>query len=137
MNAFYLFYNASLQGSFALLNAALRSKKVQKLWGGVIAAGFLQDQLNAVLSEEDEDGKRIYDKIPDYILEHNLILPDPFGFTERSYIAIPMPYGLNMAHNIGRATGQVARGGTTIGKGTSSIVGTLSLIHISEPTRPY
>ena len=125
MNAFYLFYNASLQGSFALLNAALRSKKVQKLWGGVIAAGFLQDQLNAVLSEEDEDGKRIYDKIPDYILEHNLILPDPFGFTERSYIAIPMPYGLNMAHNIGRATGQVARGGTTIGKGTSSIVGTI------------
>ena len=125
MNAFYLFYNASLQGSFALLNAALRSKKVQKLWGGVIAAGFLQDQLNAVLSEEDEDGKRIYDKIPDYILEHNLILPDPFGFTERSYIAIPMPYGLNMAHNIGRATSQVARGGTTAGKGTSSIVGTI------------
>lgn len=125
MNAFYLFYNASLQGSFALLNAALRSKKVQKLWGGVIAAGFLQDQLNSVLSEEDDDGKRIYDKIPDYILEHNLILPDPFGFTERSYIAIPMPYGLNMAHNIGRATSQVARGGTTVGKGTSSIVGTI------------
>ncbi len=125
MNAFYLFYNASLQGSFALLNAALRSKKVQKLWGGVIAAGFLQDQLNSVLSEEDDDGKRIYDKIPDYILEHNLILPDPFGFTERSYIAIPMPYGLNMAHNIGRATSQVARGGTTAGKGTSSIVGTI------------
>ena len=125
MNAFYLFYNASLQGSFALLNAALRSKKVQKLWGGVIAAGFLQDQLNSVLSEEDEDGRRIYDKIQPYILEHNLILPDPFGFTERSYIAIPMPYGLNMAHNIGRATSQVARGGTSIGKGTASIVGTI------------
>jgi len=125
MNAFYLFYNASLQGSFALLNAALRSKKVQKIWAGTIAAGFLQDQLNGMLSDEDEDGRLVYDKIQPYILEHNLILPDPFGFTERSYIAIPMPYGLNMAHNIGRATSQTTRGGTTAGKATSSIIGTI------------
>ena len=125
MNAFYLFYNASLQGSFALLNAALKSKKVQKIWAGTIAAGFLQDQLNGMLSDEDEDGRLVYDKIQPYILEHNLILPDPFGFTERSYIAIPMPYGLNMAHNIGRATSQTARGGTSAGKATSSIVGTI------------
>ena len=125
MNAFYLFYNASLQGSFALLNAALKSKKVQKIWAGTIAAGFLQDQLNGMLSDEDEDGRLVYDKIQPYILEHNLILPDPFGFTERSYIAIPMPYGLNMAHNIGRATSQTTRGGTTAGKATSSIVGTI------------
>lgn len=125
MNAFYLFYNASLQGSFALLNAALRSKKVQKIWAGTIAAGFLQDQLNGMLSDEDEDGRLVYDKIPPHTLEHNLILPDPFGFTERSYIAIPMPYGLNMAHNIGRATSQTTRGGTTAGKATSSIIGTI------------
>ena len=120
-----LFYNAYLQGSFALLNAALKSKKVQKIWAGTIAAGFLQDQLNGMLSDEDEDGRLVYDKIQPCILEHNLILPDPFGFTERSYIAIPMPYGLNMAHNIGRATSQTTRGGTTAGKATSSIVGTI------------
>ncbi len=93
MNAYSLFYNASIQGSFAMLNAALRSKKVAKIWAGVVAAGILQDQLNALLSEEDDDETLQYDKIPDYILEHNLILPDPFGFTDRSYIAIPMPYG--------------------------------------------
>lgn len=126
MNAFYLFYNASLQGSFALLNAALKSKRVQKLWAGVIAAGLLQDQVNSLMSDEDEDGRKIYDKIPDYILEHNLILMDPFDvFSDRGYIAIPMPYGLNMAHNIGRATSQALRGGTTAGKATSSIVGTI------------
>ena len=126
MNAFYLFYNASLQGSFALLNAALKSKRVQKLWAGVIAAGLLQDQVNSLMSGEDEDGRKIYDKIPDYILEHNLILMDPFDiFSDRGYIAIPMPYGLNMAHNIGRATSQALRGGTTAGKATSSIVGTI------------
>jgi hypothetical protein len=126
MNAFYLFYNASLQGSFALLNAALKSKKVQRMWAGVIAAGLLQDQLNSLMSGEDEDGRKIYDKIPDYILEHNLILMDPFNtFSDRGYIAIPMPYGLNMAHNIGRATSQALRGGTSPAKATSSIVGTI------------
>ena len=126
MNAFYLFYNASLQGSFALLNAALRSGKVRRLWAGVIAAGLLQDQLNALLSDEDEDGLSQYDKIPDYILEHNLILPDPFGFTDRSYIAIPMPYGLNMAHNIGRATSRAMRGGYDAGEATKTIIGTVA-----------
>jgi hypothetical protein len=125
LNAFYLFYNASLQGSFALLNAALRSRKVQLIWAGVIGAGFLQDQLNALLSDEDEDEGKQYDKIPDYILEHNFILPDPFGLTDRSYIAIPMPYGLNMAHNIGRATSRALRGEYDAGEATGSIVGNI------------
>lgn len=125
MNAMYLFYNASLQGSFAMLNAAVRSKRVQKIWMGVVAAGVLQDQLNAALSEEDEDGKLVYDKIPPYLLEHNIILPDPFGLVERPYIKIPMPYGLNMAHNLGRAMSQVARGGESVSDAANSIVGTI------------
>ena len=45
MNAWYLFYNASLQGSFALLNAATRSKKVQRFGSGVIAAGVFRTKL--------------------------------------------------------------------------------------------
>ncbi len=125
MNAMYLFYNASLQGSFAMLNAAVRSKRVQKIWMGVVAAGVLQDQINAALSEEDEDGKLVYDKIPPYLLEHNIIFPDPFGLVERPYIKIPMPYGLNMAHNLGRAMSQVARGGESVSDAANSIVGTI------------
>lgn len=125
MNAMYLFYNASLQGSFAMLNAAVRSKRVQKIWMYVVAAGVLQDQLNAALSEEDEDGKLVYDKIPPYLLEHNIIFPDPFGLVERPYIKIPMPYGLNMAHNLGRAMSQVARGGESVSDAANSIVGTI------------
>ena len=122
MNAWYLFYNASLQGSFALLNAATRSKKVQQIWMGVIAAGVLQDQLNSLVSDEEEDGKLTYDKIPEYVLEHNLIIMNPFS--ERGYISIPMPYGLNMAHNVGRAMSQLARGGTDLKGAGNSIVGT-------------
>jgi hypothetical protein len=122
MNAWYLFYNASLQGSFALLNAATRSKKVQQIWLGIIAAGVLQDQLNSLLSDEGEDGKLTYDKIPEYVLEHNFIIMNPFS--ERGYISIPMPYGLNMAHNVGRAMSQLARGGTDLKGAGNSIVGT-------------
>ena len=122
MNAWYLFYNASLQGSFALLNAATRSKRVQQIWMGVIAAGVLQDQLNSIISDEEEDGKLTYDKIPEYVLEHNLIIMNPFS--ERGYISIPMPYGLNMAHNVGRAMSQLARGGTDLQGAGNSIVGT-------------
>lgn len=125
MGAWYLFYNASLQGSFALLNAAVRSPKVRKMWAGIMVAGLLQDQLNAMLSDEDEDGEKIYDKIPQYVLEHNFILPDVFGITDRSYISIPMPYGLNMAHNLGRAVSRAARGEYDTGEATSTIFGTI------------
>ena len=125
-NAFYLFYNASLQGSFAILNAATRSKKVQKILGGVAAFGLLQDYLNAAFSPEDEDGQLIYDKIPEYIKEHNIILMDYFGILpiERGYFAIPMPYGLNIPHNYGRVASSIVRGGMTAGDGANSIFGT-------------
>lgn len=124
MNSMYLFYNAALQGSFALLNAALRSNKVRRLWMGIAAMGVIQDQLNAAISDEDEDGLLQYDKIPDYIKEHNFILMDPMNlFSDRGYFALPMPYGLNMAHNLGRASSSVLRG-QDIGDAANSIVGT-------------
>tara|TARA_Y100000592_G_C5481353_1_gene325754 strand:+ start:1724 stop:10243 length:8520 start_codon:yes stop_codon:yes gene_type:complete len=125
MNSMYLFYNASLQGSFAMLSAAARSKKVRKIWVGLMVAGVLQDQLLAFTSEEDEDGQLMADKIPDYILEHNLVFRDPFGITERSHIVIPMPYGLNMAVNIGRSLSRASRGGYTPAEAADSAMMTM------------
>ena len=125
-NAFYLFYNASIQGSFALLNAATRSKKVRGILGGVAFFGLMQDYLNSVMSPEDEDGKKLYDKIPDYIKEHNIIVMDYFGVLplERGYLAIPMPYGLNIPHNYGRVMSSMVRGSMTAGQGFNSLAGT-------------
>ncbi len=127
MNSMYLFYNASLQGSFALLNGALRSSKVRKLWVGAMVTGLILDQMNSAISDDDEDGQEIYDKIPDYVLEKNLILMDPFGIlpSERGYYKIPMPYGLNMAVNMGRSLSRAGRGGYTASEATSSLVGTI------------
>lgn len=131
MNAWSLFYNASLQGSFALLNAALRSKRVQKMWLGIMVAGILQDQLNAMLSDDDDDGKKVYDKIPEYILERNFILPDFLNLTDRSYISIPMPYGLNMAHNLGRTASAAMRGAVDPGTAAKNIA-----VNIADTLNP-
>ena len=121
MNSYYLFYNASVQGSFALFNAFLKSPKVRKLWGALIISGVMQDVINSAFSEEDDDEIKVYDKIPDYILEHNLILPT-FGMGDRSYLAIPMPYGLNMAVNAGRAFSRTLRGEYSASEGANSII---------------
>ena len=126
MNAWFLFYNASLQGSMALFNAAVRSKRVQKFWAGLFVYGFLNDQLIALFAEdEDEDGISDYDELSRYELEHNLIIPN-FGldFMEDRFIKIPLAYGLNMAVNTGRALSRAFRGEYTAGEATESILAT-------------
>jgi hypothetical protein len=123
-NSMYLFYNASLQGSMALVNAAVKSPKVRKMWAGLIVFGIMQDMMNGLFAgDEDEDGINDYDELPQHILEHNIIVPT-FGLTGEKHITIPLAYGLNMAVNFGRSMSRVARGEYTPGEATRSIVGT-------------
>ena len=125
LNAWFLFYNASLQGTMALANAAVRSPKVRKLWLGLLVYGFMQDMiLGSMSGDEDEDGKSDYDEIGDYELEHNFILPT-FGLADEKYIAIPLSYGLNMAVNTGRSVSRLARGEYTPSQAVGSIAGTV------------
>ena len=124
MNSWYLFYNASLQGSMALINSAVRSPKVRKVWGGLVVYGMLQDQINNLFSgDEDEDGISDYDELPRHVLEHNLIFPT-LGLMDDKFVQIPLSYGLNMATNLGRSLSRVQRGEYTAGEATNSIVGT-------------
>ena len=147
MNAWFLFYNASLQGSMALFNAAVKSKKVRKFWAGMIVYGILQDQVNAMLSgDEDEDGILDYDELSTYELEHNLIFPiDWLTGSGDKMVKIPLGYGLNMAVNTGRALSRLARGEYTAGEATNTILatmteminplgGTESLVNFAAPT---
>ena len=124
MNSWYLFYNASLQGSMALINAAAKSKKVRKVWAGLVVYGIMQDQINSLLSgDEDEDGIKDYDELPRYVLEHNLILPT-FGLAGDKFVMIPLSYGLNLGVNFGRSLSRAARGEYTSGEASRSIFGT-------------
>ena len=131
MNSLYLFYNASLQGSVNMLRG-LKNPKVQKIMGGIVVAGAMQDMMNRLMSgDENGNGITDYDEIPDYILEHNFVLMDPLGVMsaigiESGYIAIPMPYGFNTFHNLGRNMSGMVSGSPrfTPGKAAASIIGT-------------
>jgi hypothetical protein len=124
MQAWYLFFNASLQGSAALVNPLIRSRKVRQFWLAAIGAGALQDIIMSTLSAVGEDGEKEYDKIPEQVLQTNMILFNPLS--ERGYIKIPMPYLFNSAWNAGRAFMRTARGGYTIGEGMNSLAGTIA-----------
>ena len=126
MNAMYLFFNASIQGSMALINPLARSKKMRKIWASVLAMGLAQDIINSFLSDEDDDGIKQYDKIPDYILTSNIVFMDPFGISERGYFKIPMPYLMNGVYNTGRVINAGLRGRYTPGEAANSIVGVMA-----------
>lgn len=121
INSLYLFYNASIQGTWGLFTAAGRSKKVRRALGGLFVMGMMQDLVNDLFSGEDEDGEKFYDKIPDYVLENNIVIMDPTGFTEKGYFAIPLQYGLNAFYNTGRSVSRTIRGKYKTGEAASSI----------------
>lgn len=145
MNSLYLFYNASVQGTMSMMMAASRSKKVRRIIGGIVVFGMLQDAINSLMSDEDDDGKKIYDKIPDYKLQTNIILMDPFGITKNGYYAIPLPYGFNAFYNMGRSMTRSARGEYKTSEALTSMAstfvdafnpvgGTESLLNFIAPT---
>lgn len=145
LNSLYLFYNASVQGTLAMAMAAGRSKKVRRAFAGLFVVGMLQDIINSLMSDEDDDGQLLYDKIPNYKLESNLIIMDPTGITENGYFAIPLPYGFNAFVNAGRAVSRSVRGeyktseaatsiGSTFIDSFNPIGGTESLLNFLSPT---
>lgn len=127
MNAFYMFYNAAIQGTFSLIHAMATSPRVRKIVAGIVVAGFVQDMIMSMISGEDDNGNTIYDSIPDYILQTRMVFMDPFGITDRGYFAIPMPYGYNAFHNMGRTLSRgLMRGRYTPGEVISNGLGTFA-----------
>ena len=127
LNAVYLFFNASVQGTARLGRSLLGSKAprpdgVKENWfkrrtnAQKAAAGFaifnsLLTMLNIAIADDDEDEASFYAKIPDYIKERNLIIMLPAGpGAGKDYIKIPMPYGYNVFANVGSASTEVAYG---------------------------
>ena len=137
LNSFYLFFNASLQGSMAIFNSLANSKKARKVAAGIVVLGFLLDQLNAALSsDDDDDGIPDWDNISDYTLSHNLILPDLNG--DGTYVKIPMAYGLNTMFDFGRVTSNIIRGTAGYeGTYTPEQAATQLLSSVGEMVNPF
>jgi hypothetical protein len=107
MNALWPFFNAAVQGSTILLQA-MKSRRVAKVVLFLVAAGVVNDLVNAYLSEEDDDGELAYDKVPDYRNQRNIHLMMWKGNDDP--LAVPMPYGYNVFPYMGQQIGKVYRG---------------------------
>lgn len=119
-NAYYLFFNASIQGTARIVRSLGKMKQVENPDGTIskqlsgpqrmviglgLASGMLA-MINMALSDEDEDGELFYNKIPDYEKERNLIMM----YDGRNYIKIPLPYGYNLFSNFGTAMAETMAG---------------------------
>lgn len=107
INAGYLFYNAAVQGSATVLTA-LKSPTVRKLVGAAILAGFINDQLNSMLSKKDKDGELFLDKIDTYRRNHNLIFMSTSE--DGHYLHVPLSYGYAPFFDLGRGLSELIRG---------------------------
>ncbi|EGI6490926.1 hypothetical protein ABN47_003108 [Salmonella enterica subsp. enterica serovar Hvittingfoss] len=139
LNSLYMFANASIQGtanmmrSLAHLNGEgpllhrLQWKNLnvaQKVALTAVGAGYLLASLNRAGAGEDEDGVNWYDKVPDYVKEHNLvIMKSLFGGKAGEYWSIPLPYGYNMFFLLGNTVEGVTRGNLSASKAAGNIVG--------------
>ena len=111
LNAMYLFFNASAQGTVRLAQAITRSKAVRYAIGGIFAFGMMLDLLNAFMAGDDDDGENAYDKVKTWIKERNLVIMIPGG-KPGDYIQIPLPHGYNLPYLAGQQMMSVMRGAT-------------------------
>jgi hypothetical protein len=119
-NAYYLFFNASIQGTARIARSLVKMKQVQNPDGSIrkqlsgpqriiIGLGLVSGMLamiNMAMSDEDEDGELFYNKIPDYEKERNLIMM----YDGKNYIKLPLPYGYNLFSNMGTAIAETMAG---------------------------
>ncbi len=103
LNALYLFYNASIQGSMRLITAGVKSSKVRKLMAATVVFAATLDIMNRLMGGDDDDDVPYYDKIADWIKDRNLIIMLPGG----GHIQFPLPWGYNVFHVAGQAAGEI------------------------------
>lgn len=126
INAAYLFFNASIQGSARILTA-MKSPRVRKILYGVVATGAAMEALNQALSGDDDDGEKFYDKISDFDKSRNFIIMTPWADTDKkrgTYVKLPMPYGYNAFHAMGRNAMEIVNGRSPM-EAASELVGTI------------
>ena len=97
INALYLFSNASIQGSAAILRAASHSSTLRKAMVATIGVSFAVSLANRAIGKGDDDDKSKYDNIEFWKRERNIIIMQPGG----GYFKIPLPWGYNILWVIG------------------------------------
>jgi len=104
LNALYLFFNASLQGTAATSHALFKGRHKYQAWGlsgAMMAVGYMMASMLGGFDDEDK-----YDEISDATKSRNLIMSYGDG-----YVKIPVPYGYGYFYNAGRMYAEAQRKG--------------------------
>lgn len=95
LSPWYVFANASLQGSKMVIDSVAKNRQVQKMMLGAMGYGFMHASMMRWVGGEDEKDKIPYwDKIPAWEKKRNLIFMVPGGEGKR--FKIPLPWGFNL-----------------------------------------
>lgn len=135
----YAFVNASIQGNTRLWRSLSGRKadggmtRAQKMAVTLMGMGAMQSLLGRALSDDDEDGKSFYDKIPEHEKQRNIIIPHPWT-GGKTYTKLPLPYGVSVFYNFGTNAADFATDNATVPelglKTMSSIMNNFSPISI-------
>lgn len=104
LNALYLFFNASVQGTAATSHALFKGRHKYQAWGlvgAMMSIGYMSAAMLGGFDDEDE-----YDKVSDATKSRNLIMSYGDG-----YVKIPVPYGYGFFYNAGRMYADAQRKG--------------------------
>ena len=131
LNAVFPFFNAGIQGVTRLMQALSNWKLLVGVTLGGVALGLLMDIMNAALSDDDDDGMLLYDKIPDYRNRTNLQVVSGNGSTAW---AMPLPYGFNVFPYAGQQIGKVMRGVKTPADAFADLFGATAQSYLPTDT---
>lgn len=109
-NAWYMFANASVQGTARLVQAVAKSPKAQAMVGGMVAFAAAMEIINRIIGDHDrdEDGNNLYELIDENVKQKSMIFMVPGS--KGNYVQIPLPYGFNVFSNAGRLLTEAALG---------------------------
>ena len=151
INSWFLFFNASVQGTTRFARTMRKNEMyvensqggttnkwhkristTSKIAGGMVLFSAMQTLFNLAMSDVEDDGELYYNKIPDYRKERNwIIMAGP-----RDPIYIPLPYGLNIFHNLGMVLAEVGSGSREVLDGAAfmafSAMGSFSPISFGQ-----
>ncbi len=113
INAFYMFFNASMQGSARMLKALRSVRSARRAVIAITAFGFLMDMLNYLVGGDDDDNNNRWDSVPDFVKNRNIVIMMPWG----NYVSIPMAYGYNFFFNAGANASALMRHSMKMGRG--------------------
>lgn len=115
INAAYMFYNASIQGSVRMIRALKDSKRAKGAVAGIAGLSYGLHQYNNM------QNKDAYNKIPQWEKDTNYILMNKDG----TYSKIKVPYGYNVFKTVGDVIAEVQDGQIDIGEAKTRAFSTI------------